>query len=199
MLPARVTVCKWKPWVGSAPRLEPSSRTSPLVAWARRLASSGVGVTLGSGRAALGQSLAYRGDLETASREVAESEVEVEFGIGRRRGMLLVGEPPGVERCIVDCACGASKEELVARSVDADEERELLESLEYETAGTLIGIHGLGWPWIDRGRVKSQGLPAGRDMLRRGAGEAPCGDGTHGRHLSIRCENVAHTDVLFSR
>ena len=73
-----------------------------------------------------------RGDLATASRE-AESEVEPAFafavGVGRRRAVPLVGESPGVERREPDCGRGVREEELVARSVEVDAARELLDPL----------------------------------------------------------------------
>jgi hypothetical protein len=61
--------------------------------------------------------------LATASREVAESYVELTFSIWRGRAVLLVGEWSGVERRDVDCAREAREEALVAHSVDVDPER----------------------------------------------------------------------------
>jgi hypothetical protein len=63
------------------------------------------------------------GDLATALREVAESYVELTFGIWIQRVVLLIGELSGVERCDVDRAREAREEVLVARSIDVDAER----------------------------------------------------------------------------
>jgi hypothetical protein len=53
------------------------------------------------------------GDLATALREVAESYVELTFGIWIQRVVLLIGESSGVERRDVDCAHEAREEALV--------------------------------------------------------------------------------------
>jgi hypothetical protein len=83
--------------------------------WWRGLDVLRVSVPLGSGQAAVGPSLTrWPGDLATASREVAESYVELAFSIWRGRAVLLIGESSGVERR------------------DVDPERELLEPLGYE-------------------------------------------------------------------
>ena len=58
--------------------------------------------------------------------------------------VVLVGESRGVERRDVDCARGVREEELVARSVDVDAEREVLEPLGMTRAGTWIGPRGQG-------------------------------------------------------
>jgi len=69
-----------------------------------------------------------------ASRE-AESEVELAFafalGVGKWCTIPLVRESPGVERRELDRGRGVREEELVARSVQVDAERELLDPLGY--------------------------------------------------------------------
>jgi hypothetical protein len=115
-------------------------------------------------------------------RDSDGSEVELTFGVGRWRGVLLVGESPSVVRGDVNCTRGTREEELVARSVDVDAERELLEPLGYEE-----GRSSDRDAWIElaadaarggvrREAVRGQPLSTGRDMLSRGAGEAPCED-----------------------
>jgi hypothetical protein len=70
--------------------------------------------------------------LATVSRDVVERDVELAFGVGRRRvAFVFVGESPGIERreVEVDCARGVREEELAVRSVVVDAEREELEPL----------------------------------------------------------------------
>ena len=116
-----------------------------------------------------------RGDLATASRE-AESEVELAFafavGVGRRRAVPLVGESRGVERREPDCGRGVRVEELVARSVEVDAARELLDPLGY---GEGRGSERDAWVKLlaETGSVRGRSSPSGRDTLRSGAGD-PC-------------------------
>ena len=126
--------------------------------------------TRGSGWSTAG----VRGDLATASRE-AESEVELAFavavGVGRRRAVPLVGESPGVERREPDCGRGVREEELVARSVDVDAERELLDPLGYgegreSERGACVRL-------LAETGVRGRSSPSGRETLRSGAGD-PC-------------------------
>ena len=129
-----------------------------------------------------------RGDLATASRGVAERDVELALGVGRRRVVVvLVGESPGVERRDVDCARGVrGEEELVARSVDVEAEREELEPLGY---GKGKDSDRAAWTGLsaDTGGVRGRSSPSGRDMVRRGAGELPCVD-TARRPASLETE-----------
>ena len=109
-----------------------------------------------------------RGDLATA----AESDVELALalGVGRRRVVPFVGESPGVERREADCV-RCVRDELEARSVVVDAERELADPLGYgdgrdsERAGLPEGTGG----------VKGRSSPPGREMSRSGAGE-PCAE-----------------------
>jgi hypothetical protein len=175
-LSARVTVCARKPWVGSAPQ------TGALLQY---ITGGGAGSTScifgrrGTARKRAGGGWSgpgVRGDLATASRGVAESDVELALGVGRRRVVVvLVGESPGVERRDVDCARGVREEELVTRSVDVEAEREELEPLGY---GKGKDSDRAAWTGLsaDTGGVRGRSSPSGRDMVRRGAGELPCVD-----------------------
>ena len=69
-----------------------------------------------------------RGNLATDSRE---AELAFMFALGVGGAVPLVRESPGVERREPDCGRGVREEELVARSVDVDAERELLNPLGY--------------------------------------------------------------------
>jgi len=115
-----------------------------------------------------------RGDLATASRE-AESEVELAFafavGVGSRRAVPFVGESPGVERREPDCGRGVREEELVARSVEVDAARVLLDPLGY---GEGRGSERDAWVrLLAETGVRGRSSPSGRDTLRSGAGD-PC-------------------------
>jgi hypothetical protein len=102
---------------------------------------------------------------------VAESDVELALalGVGRRRVVPFVGESPGVERREDDWVRWV-RDELEARSVVVDAERELADPLGYgegkdsERAGTTGLPEGTGG-------VKGRSSPPGREMSRRGAGE----------------------------
>jgi hypothetical protein len=85
--------------------------------------------------------------------------------------MLLARESSGVKRRDVDCAREAREDSLVAHSVDVDPERELLEPLVYEEGRNSNRDAWIGLAMDTRG-VRGRLSPAGRDMLRRGAGEA---------------------------
>ena len=115
-----------------------------------------------------------RGDLATPSRAAeSEDELALALGVGRRRAVPFVGESPGVERRDDDWARGARDDELVARSVEVDAERELFEPLGYGEGKDSERDVRSGLP-AETGGVREQSSALGRDMLRRGAGE-PCG------------------------
>ena len=78
------------------------------------------------------------------------------LGEGRRRAVPLVGESPGVERREPDCGRGVREEELVARSVDVDAERELLDPLGCEGAHLWESCLGYIACALD-GRVSASG------------------------------------------
>lgn len=65
-----------------------------------------------------------------ATSRTAESEFELAVGVGRRRAVPFVGESPGVERREEDCVRGV-RDELDARRVVVDAERELFDPLGY--------------------------------------------------------------------
>jgi len=68
------------------------------------------------------------GDLAAGSRE-AEPAFAFALGVARRRAVPLVGDSLGVGRRELDCGRGVREEELVARSVEVDAERKLLNPL----------------------------------------------------------------------
>ena len=111
---------------------KPWSNTSRVDAPARHPAHSADGIWCI--KAGVGWSTAgVQGDLAAALRE---AEVQLAFafafalGVGRPPVVPPVEESPGVERRELDCGRGA-REELVARGVEVDAERELLDPLRY--------------------------------------------------------------------
>jgi hypothetical protein len=171
-------VCARKPWVGSAPQ------TGALLQYITGGGADSTSCIFGRRgtarkRAGGGWSGAgVRGDLATASRGIAESDVVLALCVGRRRVVVLVGESPGVERRDVDCARGV-REELVARSVDVDAEGEELDPLGYGKGKDSDRAAGTGLS-ADTGGVRGRPSPTGRDIVRRGAGELPCVDTARG-------------------
>jgi len=95
-----------------------------------------------------------RGDLAADSREAGLAFVFA-LGVGRRRAVPLVEESLGVERRELDCEQGVREEELVARSVEVDAERELLDLLWYEEGREGLGAVCVGQ--IARGEGGHQG------------------------------------------
>jgi len=83
-----------------------------------------------------------RGDLAVDSR-AAELGFAFAVCVGRRRAVPLVGESPGVERRKLDYGRRVREEELVARSVDVDEERVLLARWGTERVGTRSEMRAL--------------------------------------------------------
>ena len=116
-----------------------------------------------------GSGTGTRGDLAT----VAERDVELAFalGVGRRRAVPFVGESPGVERREADDWVRWVRDELEARSVVVDAERELTDPLGY---GNGKDSERTGLP-EGTGGVRGRSSPPGREMSRRGAGE-PCAE-----------------------
>ena len=119
------------------------------------------------------------GDLAADPRE-AELVVAFALGVGRRGAVQLAEESPGVEHRELGCGRGVREEELVARSVEVDAERELSDPLGYgEGAGCVRWIAcGDGASGVGRSPVE-------RDTLRSGALVWPVG-----YHLLTRCESA---------
>jgi hypothetical protein len=124
-----------------------------------------------------------RADLATASRGVAESDVELALGVGRRRVVVvLVGGSTGVDRRDVDRARGV-REELVVRSADVDAEREGLVQLGYgkgkdsdRAAWTgLSAINARLSPGVLHGRITAFRR---RGSRFRSGGDGGCGCGS---------------------
>ena len=103
-----------------------------------------------------------------------EAELAFTFALGVWGGggaVPLVRESPGVERREPDCGRGVREEELVARSVEVDAERELLDPLGYgegreSERGACVRL-------LAETGVRGRSSPSGRETLRSGAGD-PC-------------------------
>ena len=96
------------------------------------------------------------GDLAADPRE-AELVVAFALGVGRRDAVQLVEGSPGVEHREFGCGRGVREEELVARSVEVDAERELSDPLG-ERVGTRSGMRALDC--LRRRGVRGRSFPS---------------------------------------
>jgi hypothetical protein len=117
------------------------------------------------------------GNGQARGRERGQTCVHVQVRIGRGGR----GESPGVERRELDCGRGVG-EEFVARSVEVDVERKLLDPLGYGECKDSNRDAGVGL-LVETGGIKGRSSLAGRDVLRSGAGDSCsclCGAGASG-------------------